>query len=304
MSQPSQHRTDLVPSLCVVFGSALWGLFWIPIRAIEESGVSALWTGPVLFSCVSLLFLPVILIRWRKLVSAGPGLILTGLLPGAAFAFYTLSFNLTDVIHALLLFYVSPVWSTLLGLMFLSERLNFNRVAALILGFGGLVIILGDGVSFPWPQQPGDWFALASGLCWSFASVRLYQGGATLVFEKTFAFIVGALVVGTLLAVLPLGLDNSFPDLGSLGIGWMWIAGVSLFLLPATWMTIWPPTVLSPGRVGILFMADALVGIASAAWLTNEAFGIREIAGTALIVSAGVVEVLRKPDPTKDPVEP
>jgi len=206
-------------------------------------------------------------------------------------------------VHALLLFYISPFWSTLLGLIFLGERLNINRIFALALGLSGLVVVLGDGVSFPWPRQAGDWFALASGLCWSFASVRLFQGGATFIFEKTFAFITGSFVAGAALALLPLGLDNVFPDMASLKQGWMWIAGVALFMLPATWLIIWPATVLSPARVGILFMTEAVVGIGSAAWLTNEPFGLQEMAGTALIMSAALVEILRKPDLPKNPAE-
>ena len=296
-AQSLKPRSDLLASLGIVFSSALWGLFWIPVRAVEEAGISDLWTGPVIFACVSLIFLPVAIIRWRHMYSAGPGLIITGLMPGTAFALYAVSFNMTDLVHAMLLFYVSPIWSTLLGLMFLGERLNVNRVIAIMLGLGGLVVILGGGISIPWPEQPGDWFALASGVCWSFASVRLFQGGATLVFEKTFAFITGAFVAGTVVALLPLGLDNALPDTQSLKNGWMWIGGVALFLLPGTWMTIWPATVLSPARVGILFMTEAIVGIGSAAWLTDEAFGMQEIIGTALIMSAAVVEVMRKPDP-------
>ena len=292
-----QSRNKLLPSLGIMFSSALWGLFWIPVRAIEDAGVSALWTGPVIFACVALVFLPVALWRWRALRSAGPGLVLTGLLPGTAFVLYAASFNMTDVVHALLLFYVSPIWSTLLGLIFLGERLNINRIAALVLGLGGLVVVLGDGVSFPWPRQAGDWFALASGLCWSFASVRLFRGGNKFVFEKTFAFITGSFVAGAALALLPLGLENALPDMASLKLGWIWIGGVALFLLPATWLTIWPTTVLSPARVGILFMTEAIVGIGSAAWLTNEPFGLQEMVGTALIMSAALVEVLGKTDP-------
>ncbi len=298
-----ESRKDLLPSLGIAFSAALWGLFWIPIRAIEEAGVSVQWVGPVVFASVTLIFLPVVLMRWRVLRRAGRGLILTGLLSGTAFAFYAVSFNMTDVVHALLLFYLSPIWSTLLGLTLLGEKLNINRGAALILGLSGLAVVLGDGVSFPWPRQMGDWFALASGLCWSFASVRLYQGGATFVFEKTFAFIAGAFFVGAALAMLPLGIENAWPDMISLKQGWFWIAGVALFLLPATWLTIWPPTVLSPARVGILFMTEAIVGIGSAALLTDEPFGLQEVAGTALIMSAALAEVLRKPDSPKKPSE-
>lgn len=75
--------------------------------------------------------------------------------------------------------------------------------------------------------------------------------------------------------------------------GWYWIAIVALMMLPITYMTIWPATLLSPGRVGMLLMAEVLVGVASAAMLTDERFGLRELAGAVLIISAGVVEVMR-----------
>ncbi len=173
-------------------------------------------------------------------------------------------------------FEVSNLWLVIWGISGLvSAKIGgfvCRRIAGRVgpvFGLVGLVVVLGDGVSFPWPRQTGDWFALASGLCWSFASVRLFRGGNKFVFEKTFAFIIGSCVAGAALALLPLGLDNALPDMASLKQGWMWIGGVALFLLPATWLTIWPTTVLSPARVGILFMTEAIVGIGSAAWLTN-----------------------------------
>jgi drug/metabolite transporter (DMT)-like permease len=65
-------------------------------------------------------------------------------------------------------------------------------------------------------------------------------------------------------------------------------------MFPMTFLTIWPTTLLSPGRVGMLLMADVVAGVASAAILTDETFGYREIVGTVLIVSAGIVEVARQ----------
>ncbi len=49
-----------------------------------------------------------------------------------------------------------------------------------------------------------------------------------------------------------------------------------------------------PGRVGMLLLAEVLVGVTSATLLLDEPFGIRELSGAALIVSAGVVEVMRQ----------
>lgn len=42
-----ETRKDLLPSLGIAFSAALPGLFWIPVRAIEEAGVSVQWTVPV-----------------------------------------------------------------------------------------------------------------------------------------------------------------------------------------------------------------------------------------------------------------
>jgi len=44
----------------------------------------------------------------------------------------------------------------------------------------------------------------------------------------------------------------------------------------------------------MLLMADVVAGVISAAILTEEAFGYRELTGTLLIVSAGIVEVIRQ----------
>ena len=76
--------------------------------------------------------------------------------------------------------------------------------------------------------------------------------------------------------------------------GWYWVLIIALGMLPITYLTIWPATVLSPGRVGMLLMVEVLVGVGSAALLTDETFGVREIAGALLIISAGVVEVVRQ----------
>ncbi len=246
-----------------------------------------------MFGCVVIAFLPIAIWRWRNFMASDSGFWTACGLAGLAFTLYALSFNLTDVVHAMLLFYVSPIWSTLLGILFLGERLALNRVVAIALGIGGLAVVLGGGGGFPWPRQIGDWFALGSGLCWSIASVRFFQGGATLLLEKTFGFALCALCASVVIALLPLGIASAFPDAISLGRVWVWLVVVTTFLLPALYLTIWPATVLSPARVGLLFMFEAIAGVGSAAVLIDEPFGLREIAGTLLILGAGVAEVIR-----------
>ncbi|MDH3452322.1 MAG: EamA/RhaT family transporter, partial [Gammaproteobacteria bacterium] len=49
---------------------------------------------------------------------------------------------------------------------------------------------------------------------------------------------------------------------------------------------------LDPGRMGILLQMEAIVGIGSAALLAGEPFGLAEAAGSVLVISAGVTDVL------------
>ena len=286
-------RGDLLPSLGLAFGAALWGLYWIPVRGIEQAGVQAFWIGPVIFAASSIVFLPLVMFRRRQFAEHWRHTLIPGVLAGGAFALYIASLNLTDVVRAILLFYMSPLWSTLLGIVVLRERLTANRIFGLLLAFAGLYVVLVVESGLPVPRNIGDWFALVSGVCWSVASVRLFQDGARYIIEKVTIFVFFALLMSLLLVLWHQGSFEGMPGVPGLAGGWHWILLVALLMLPITYLTIWPATLLSPGRVGMLLMVEVIVGVASAAMLTNEDFGLREFAGALLIISAGVVEVLR-----------
>ncbi len=283
-----------MPSAGLAIGAGVWGLYWIPVRAIEQAGVQAAWTGPVIFTASLVVLLPFLLSRLGVLIRNWHGIMLPGLLAGFAFALYIGSLNQTDVVRAILLFYMSPLWSTLLGMVVLRERLTSNRVLALILAFSGLYVVLVVESGLPIPRNSGDWYALLSGLCWSVATVRLFQDGARNVPEKVGVFILFALVMSIALVLWEQGDLRQMPTLPILMPAFYWILAIALLQLPVTFLTIWPATILSPARVAMLLMVEVLVGVASAALLIDEPFGLREITGAVLIVTAGIVEVSRR----------
>ncbi len=287
-------RKDLLPSLGILIAAIMWGVFWIPVREVESSGIGAVWTSVLIFSASAIAFFPMVVIRWKIMVRGARSIVMAGFLSGLAFALYTIALNLTDVVRVILLFYMTPLWSTLLGIFILKEKLTINRVTGLILAFSGLMVVLGAGYQIPVPSGLGDWLALLSGLIWSFASVKLFQGGAKMLLEKVFLFVFFALLCSILFALLPLGHEISIPDPNLLRDVWVWVFVIAILMFPMTFLTIWPTTLLSPGRVGMLLMADVVAGVISAAILTDETFGYRELTGTLLIVSAGIVEVVRQ----------
>jgi len=290
----TSSRKNSIPTLGLLLAAIAWGLFWVPVRNIQDAGIGPAWTSIIIFAGSCVVLLPLVLLRWRNIIRHIGPLLFPGLLSGLAFSLYTISINLTDVVRVVLLFYMTPLWSTLLGIIVLKEQLNISRVIALVLAFGGLLTILGIGYQLPIPRNIGDWLALVSGIIWAFASVKLFQGGPSLLVEKVFLFVLFALLGSLCIVSLPLGITESIPNLSQINQIWIWILIVSIVMAPMTFLTIWPATILSPARVGMLLMADVLAGVTSAALLTDETFGMREIVGTLLIVSAGVIEVTRQ----------
>jgi len=200
-----------------------------------------------------------------------------------------------DVVRSVLLFCLTPVWSPLLGLAFLGERVTTTRLIAIGLGLAGLLVVLGGGATLPVPQNFGDWLALTSGMAWALGTLGLYKSRGISVSGQLFSFLLGGLVVALLAASL-------MPDLAPNNIAASEAAQLAVFVvlaavyvLPMTWLTVWPATLLSPARVGLLLMSEVVVGLVSAALLANEPFGWREVMGAVLIVGAAVVELTGAP---------
>ena len=284
-------RPDLLPSFGVALSGVMWGLYWLPLRAFEEYGFQGAWPGLVVYCSCFLFLLPFLPFRWHLMRAQIGTIFLTGLFTGTAFALYATSLLLTDVVRTLLLFYLTPVWSTLLGLCLLGERLTLWRLAALVLGLMGLLVVLGLGEGMPWPRNLGDWLALGAGLSWSYGSVKLYQEKAVAPFEQVMVFLIGGALVLGLTILIGGPLFGQVPSAASAFDALPLMIFAGLYTAPMLFLTIWPARLISPGRVGILLMGEVVVGVGSAAWLSGEPFGLREAIGTLLIVSAAAVEV-------------
>lgn len=228
-------------------------------------------------------------------------MLVAGIFTGSAFALYALALLLTDVVRVLLLFYATPVWSTILAALLLGERITLTRALALLLGLGGLVVILGFQDGFPLPRNVGDWLALAAGITWSYGTLMLYSQPNVSAFDSTLAFFVGGLLVAAGFFLFPIAGLGEPPSAAVLRDVGPWLVAMMLLLaLPAIYVALWGSGHLDPGRVGILLMGEILVGVTSAAILTDEPFGLREALGAALVIGAGLVEVL-KPRPATNP---
>ena len=89
------------------------------------------------------------------------------------------------------------------------------------------------------------------------------------------------------------GAIGDIPDTAAVTASLPFLLGLTLlFVLPTTAMIFWSPSKIGTGVFGILILSELVVGVISAALLTDEAFSWREITGCALILCAGALEIV------------
>lgn len=294
----SDGKSTLQASIAVGGAGAVWGCFWLPARYFDGKGLQDGMFSTALFAITLIVLLPWLIRHWRQWAKTAAPLARIGIWTGVAFALYANALVNTEVVRALLLFYLTPVWSTILGIAMLGERLTLRRVIAVTVGVSGGMVILGLDQGFPLPRNIGDWMALIAGMCWALASVHMARTPDVSISGQTFAYALGSLALCAVMMVwlTPSGLPVALPVLDIELI--VALIGFALLVnLPCMTALIWGAGKLSPGRVGILLCLELVFGVASAAILAGEAFGMREILGTTLILGAVLIEVMARSTP-------
>ena len=281
----------MLPSIAVAMSGALWGLYWIPIRQLDAGGIPASWTSFITFGFVGLLSLAAFARQWSKTGRFPRSIILTGLLSGTSVVFYAVALGLTEVIKTVLLFYLTPIWSTILGKFLLGEKITAFRIVAVIFGLTGLAVILGIADGIPQLSNLGDLLALLSGMVWAYATVRIREDSNAAVWEQVCAFYIGGAIAALVFVVVPIqGLDK-LPTFDAVIQSLFWLGIFTIAFLPSMFLVFWGAKLLSPARVGILLMTEIIFGVSSAAMLSGEPFGWNQVIGITLIFSAAVIDV-------------
>ena len=283
---PDRRSENIAKIACTAAG-AIWGLYWIPVRALHDAGIQGLWATAVFYFVPFVLMLPIGLLRWRQIISAGWMMQGIAIIGGLCLVLYSTAFLYTDVIHATLLYYLTPIWSALLARVWLKEAITRDRTV-------GLLIVLNLDQGLPIPRNSGDWMALVSGLIWAlFANVMRRSESSYDTVDVLFSWFFWATIIAVALGLLQI-LDRPDPPSAEQIITVLpWLIPVVLFLIiPGFYAITWGVPLLNPGTVGVLFMTEISVGAISAALLTNEPFGVREILGVILITAAGLTEVV------------
>jgi drug/metabolite transporter (DMT)-like permease len=280
---PATDRPRLLPAASCLIAATLWGLIWYPLRQLEQMGVPGLWATLLIYLFALLPVLPLLGRAWSA-VHAQPVLLpLIGLAAGWCNLAFILALLDGTVVRVLLLFYLSPVWTVLLGYFVLGERLSAAAWLTLALAMCGVGIML-------WQPEfrlfmefaAADALAISSGFAFAVNNVLVRKTGELpIVFKMTAAWI------GVLLLVLP-GLwlvQPPAPVISGTTLALMVAVG-SLGMTTMTYTAQYGVTHLPVHRSAVLFLFEIVAGAISAWLLSDEIIQPREWLGGMLVIAA------------------
>ena len=280
--------TDTARASLIVAGTGtLWGLYWLPVRALDAERLPGAWGTVLMTALAAALLAP---FAWRarhELRAASLAALASIAIGGAAFAIYSVGLLYGRVALVILLYFLTPVWSTLLGRALFGWPITPARTAALLSGLLGLGLMLGADGGWPLPRSTGEWMALGAGMLWSVGTTGMRTRSTLGPAPAAFVFALGACLSALALAPLLSGgppMPSPAALATALGAGALWW-GLSIAAL------MWATIRLEPARAGILLMSEVVVGALSAALLASETLSPFELAGGALVLLAGILEL-------------
>lgn len=282
--------------MAIVASTFAWGTWWIPLRQLDALGSGSVWFTGLGVALPALLFLPHTLKHLKRIIGAGWPLIICALAFGISTSFYAEGAMRGNVARVILLFYLTPVWSTLLARLLLGEPITARRLLTIVLGLTGMWIILGEDGSLPVPQDVAEWFGLIAGLSWAVAMVYRQKTRHLSVSDLAGPIFICMTLFFFALTLVPGGRTWTLEGNFYLAEAWVWIIALAvIWHLPAILLTLYGGAVVEPGRVAILLMLEVIIGVGSAAILANEPFGLRELVGAAFVLASSICEFVKVP---------
>lgn len=275
--------------LALIYGAILWGLYWWPLRGLDAAGLPGLWA-------VAFIYLGAVLVGllWARhqlpSVRRAPGT-MAGIGLSASVSGTALSIALLEghVARVLILFYLTPLWSVILGRLFLGERLQPMTLPALGLALLGALLMLLPSQAAALAFAGADLLGLLAGFAFALTNLQVRAAQHLPASVKNLA---AWYLVPAVAAAWALWLEQPLPQ------AWSAI-GVAL-LVGMVWMSSMVAAVqygvtrLPLQRSAVILVLELVVGTVSAALLAAETLALREWLGGLLIVLAGLL-VVRAP---------
>jgi len=277
---------DGLPAAALVFNALVWGLSWWPLRELQAHGLHPLWSTALIY----LLALPLLLWRldgsdWRR----QPMLWGLALAAGLTNVGFNWAVTVGDVVRVVLLFYLMPVWATLLAWPMLGERPSPAALARLGLALLGVSLVLKTPDSdWPLPASLADGLAIAGGACFALTNILLRKLRQTAESARMLAMFGGGLATAVVAGLLgaSVGLVEAPVRPGAAALMLALLTGLALLL--ANWGLQYGAARLAAATTALVMLTEVVFASLSSVALGAAELNPQTLAGGLLILGVAL----------------
>jgi drug/metabolite transporter (DMT)-like permease len=281
------------PILGLLYGATFWGLMWYPSRALEVMGMQGAWLTLVSYAAAFVVLFPFVRYSADALRRQPREVLALAIAAGWTNVAFILAVLEGEVLRVLLFFYLSPIWTVLLGRWLLHEAMNWRTWLMVGLGVCGALVMLWDPAVGRVPLNHADLMALSAGVAFAVNNVMTRRISSLGIKAKTHLAWLGVVVVSTVFVVIQ---SPTVPQVSTVA----WIGTVALGVggfMMSTLMVVYGVTHMPVQRSSVIMLFELVIGALSAWWLAGEAVSGQEWIGGTLILAAAMIAILREEEP-------
>lgn len=197
----------------------------------------------------------------------------------AAMYFYFYTLTKLPLAEAVLLSYTSPLFIPFVAYIWLNEKVNKRLIAAMLIGFGGVILIMKPGTGM---FQPAAFFGLAAGSVASISMVSIRRMAAT---EPPFRIVFYYTLIATFVSAIPLPWTWMTPDPGL----WLVLLGIGFFACLGQLFVTRGYTLAPSAQIGPFTYSTVLFAAILGFFFWNEKLDLFTLGGGSLIFFAGIL---------------
>ena len=277
----------------VAAASMLWGILFLFVRSLATAGFSAMEIvcirayGSVIFLFPGLFMVNKELLKMK--LRDGWCFVGTGVFSIVFFSYcYFHNVEVSSAAFASILMYTSPVWVTLLSMLFFKEKLNFRKGIALLMALTGCVLVSGITGGLETVSVHGILLGIGSGIGYGLYSIfgrfALNRGYHPMT-VTAYTFLLAC--VGVLPFVSVSSIISSFAE-------------HPVLLIPALAMALFTTAMsfflytlglqyMEPGRAAVLATLEPIVTTLVGTFYYKEPLTFTMAAGIGLVLAASVI---------------
>lgn len=286
--------------ILIILAACFWGSMGIFVRKLTAYGFTSIQIVAIRVTLAALVFSLILLIRDRKGFKISPNDIplFLGLGLGSILFFtvcYFAAITIMPLSTAAILLYTSPFWIMLMSVLFFREKMNAVKIIALIMAFGGCVLV--SGISGEGITIVGLLLGLGSGIGYG-----LYSILGTIALKRyspytvtTYTFVIAA--VGSWFICRPKDMFTKFADAPNLLwlIFFCFLTALITAVIPFLFYTLGLHMV-EASKAGILATVEPMVATIIGIVFFSEKLTILSGLGIFLILVAVIILNLKKKD--------